>query len=150
MHTIHVEADSDASPEAVFDLLAHVETWPSWSRSAEGFRERPAPTGDPDGTGSIRVLKTGRTTSREEILAFDPGHRSSYSLLSGLPLRDYRADVDLTSRPDGGTHITWHSSFTSARPGTAWLYRAILQRFIGQTAKLLAEAAERPTLPDRG
>jgi hypothetical protein len=67
-YTIHAEADSDAPPSVVFDLLAHVETWPSWSKASAGTRERPAPTGDPDGVGSIRVLQTGRTTSREEIL----------------------------------------------------------------------------------
>jgi hypothetical protein len=149
-YTIHAEADSDAPPSVVFDLLAHVETWPSWSKASAGTRERSAPTGDPDGVGSIRVLQTGRTTSREEILEFAPGRRSSYSLLSGLPLRDYRADVDLTARPDGGTHIVWHSAFSSARFGTGWLYRSILQRFIARTARMLAEASGRATVRDRG
>ena len=104
----------------------------------------------PTGSARSACFRTGRTTSREEILEYEPGRRSSYSLLSGLPLRDYRADVDLTARPDGGTHIVWHSAFSSARFGTGWLYRSILQRFIAQTAKMLAEASERATVRDHG
>ena len=75
-----------------------------------------------------------------------PGRRLSYVLLSGLPLRNYRADVDLTPM-DGGTAIRWHSKFGAARPGTGWLYRWALGRFIRQTVHGLAEhaATERQT-----
>jgi len=61
-------------------------------------------------------------------------------LVSGLPLRDYRADVVLT--PEGtGTRIEWSSSFRPKIPGTGRLYRAGLRRFIADTARRLADAA---------
>ena len=149
-YRIHAEADSAAPPEVIFDLVAHAETWPSWSKASVGELDRPAADGDPNGVGAIRRFVTGRTTSIEEIVAFDRPHRSSYTLLSGLPLRDYRADVVMSPRPDGGTHITWDSQFRSARWGTGFLYRAALQRFIAQTAKLLAEAGDLATMGESG
>ena len=72
---------------------------------------------------------------------FDPPHRLGYDLVSGLPLRDYHADVTLT--PDGdGTHIRWHSTFSAKVPGTGTLTRLALQRFVADTAERLARAAE--------
>jgi hypothetical protein len=38
----------------------------------------------------------------------------AYELLSGLPIRDYRAGVTLAPAAEGGTAIRWRSSF---RPG---------------------------------
>ena len=71
--------------------------------------------------GALRVFRTGRTRSCEEIIALEPGKRFGYALRSGLPLRDYRAYVDLT--PDGeGTAIHWHSTFTGKVPGTGWCW----------------------------
>lgn len=73
-------------------------------------------------------------------MAFEPGRRHSCTLLSGLPVRDYVADVILT--PDGGgTEIAWHSTFEPKVPGTGWLYRAVLERFITDVAGRLATAS---------
>jgi len=66
-------------------------------------------------------------------------------LLSGLPLRDYRADVDLTPT-DGGTDIRWHSTFHPKVPGTGWIYRRALTRFIGDMVRGLAAATAAPPL----
>jgi hypothetical protein len=45
-----------------------------------------------------------------------------YALRSGLPVRGYRADVDL--EPNGqGTAIRSRSSFDPKWPGTGWLIR---------------------------
>jgi len=57
-------------------------------------------------------------TSREELVGFRPAREFSYRALSGLPIRDHRADVELSER-DGGTAITWHEDFVAARPGSA-------------------------------
>jgi uncharacterized protein YndB with AHSA1/START domain len=142
---IDVTARSTAPPETVYRLLAEGGTWPTWS-PLESFRlERPAADA-PEGVGAIRVFRTGRTTSREEIVELVPGCRLSYALLSGLPLRGYRADVDLT-QVDGGTLIRWRSSFTARVPGTGPLYRWALAKFIRRCADGLA--AHAATLADR-
>src|SRR5450755_5002355 len=77
----------------------------------------------------------------EEIVELLPERRFSYVLLSGLAIRNYRADVDL--EPTGrGTVLHWHSAFTAKVPGSGWLYRWQLARFIGQLVQGLAAHAE--------
>jgi hypothetical protein len=139
MVQIDVTAHSTADAATVYALLADGATWPTWSPIGSFELERPgAPA--PEGLGAIRVFRTGRVTSREELVELVPGRRLSYALLSGLPLRGYRADVDLT--PDStGTRIRWQSRFTPKVPGTGWLYRLMLGRFIQRTADGLAAHA---------
>jgi hypothetical protein len=63
-------------------------------------------------------------------------------VLSGLPAKNYRADVHLT--PDGeGTRITWGGSFVPKVPGTGALIRGFLIRTVGAFARRLAAEAER-------
>ena len=54
---------------------------------------------------------------REKIVVFEPPSHHAYTLLSGNPVRNYRADVRLT--PDGnGTLIRWGGTFEPIVPGT--------------------------------
>jgi uncharacterized protein YndB with AHSA1/START domain len=136
---ISVTARSTADVATVYRLLADSSGWPTWSPLETYELERPGAT-SPCGLGAIRVYRTGRYTSREEIVELVPDRRLSYTLLSGLPLRGYRADVDIS--PDGdGTVIHWRSRFTAAVPGTGWLYRLSLGRFIQRCADGLAAHA---------
>jgi uncharacterized protein YndB with AHSA1/START domain len=137
----HVEATawSAAPPASVFGLLVDGSTWPTWSgHDAAELVERGE--GDGDGVGAVRVLHRGRTRSRERIVELVPDRRLGYVLISGLPLRDYRANVDLTPER-GGTAIRWSSEFEPQRPGTGWLYRFALNRFMGTAAEALAARA---------
>jgi hypothetical protein len=139
MLRIDASAHSSADAGAVYALLADGATWPTWSPIDSFTLERPGDTAR-EGVGAIRVFRTGRITSRERLVELVPGRRLSYVLLSGLPLRDYRADVDLT--PNGtGTDIRWRSSFTAKIPGTGWLYRRQLGRFIQRMVDGLAARA---------
>ena len=79
-------------------------------------------------------------TSRERVIERVPEQRFGYELLSGLPLRDYRAAVTLTPVEEG-TRIRWRSSFVAKVPGTGWIYRLTLGRFIRQVAEGLAAHA---------
>ena len=125
-----------ADPATVYALLADGTTWPTWS-GIDSFVLREAGDGVPEGLGALREFHTGRTTSIERVVATDPGERFSYTLVKGLPLRDYRADVELTAA-DGGTSIRWHSTFLPGRPGTGRIYRWALGRFIRATVRGLA------------
>ena len=67
----------------------------------------------------MRLLERFPMKLREEIVVFEPPERMEYTLLSGMPLRDYRAEVTLS--PDGdGTEIDWRSEF-DALPGVGRL-----------------------------
>ena len=138
VQTIDVTARSAADAQTIYRLLADGHTWPAWS-PIDSFT--PGPDGHtPEAVGDIRLFRTGRTLSRERIVELVPGRRLSYELLAGLPLRGYRADVDLTPT-DGGTVIHWQSRFTAKVPGTGPLYRWALGRFIQRCADGLATHA---------
>ena len=79
---------------------------------------------------------------REEIVEYEPPHHLAYVMLSGQPVRNYRAEVDL-SPTDGGTRITWRSSFDPLVPGTGGVMRMILSRIVAGLARRLAAHAGR-------
>jgi hypothetical protein len=137
--TISKRAWTTASASEVYALLRDGATWPVWS-PLETFRlEAEGPDGG-ESLGAIRVFTTGRATSREEIVVLDADRSFGYSLLSGLPLKGYRALVDLEPR-DGGTEIHWHSTFRAKFPGTGGLYRRFLGAFIQKCVDGLAARA---------
>jgi uncharacterized protein YndB with AHSA1/START domain len=144
---ISVHAWSPATPATVYRLLRAGATWPVWSPIDSFELEREGADGG-ENLGARRVFRTGSATSREEIVELVPDRRFSYSLLSGLPLHRYRADVDLEPR-DGGTAIHWHSTFRAKWPGTGRILRRALGRFIQKCADGLAayaaETSERST-----
>lgn len=149
---IDIRTTAAASVEQVWRLLDDSSTWPSWTPIDSFVLIRP---GDGDGPGEIREFVTGRYTVREEIVERRRGSRLSYVLLSGLPLRDYRADIDLTPRGDG-THIHWHTSFESKVPGMGGLYRRglakVTRRFVDGLAEHAAatDGAQRVGAQDTG
>jgi uncharacterized protein YndB with AHSA1/START domain len=134
-----VEARSDAPVEAVWPLLAEARRWKEWTFLTRSELER---EGGPerDGVGAIRKFTRYGMGSREEVLAFDPPTHLAYAILSGFPVRNYRADVTLS--PDaGGTQIVWSATFDEKVPGSARLTELMLQRMIGKFASGLARYA---------
>jgi hypothetical protein len=99
----------------------------------------------PDGVGALRRLALGPTGSKEEVVAWDPPHHLGYAAVSGLPLRHYRADVDL-SRDGDGTIVTWRGSFDEIVPGTGPAFRLILRRMTAGFAGRVCRYAERTAL----
>ena len=133
-------ATSRASPGIVFSLLKNSDTWPRWSIFTSAELER-AGQDEPYGVGSIRVFSTATTRSREQVTELIPDQRLGYVLLSGLPLRDYRANVCLASPSGEGTLIDWTASFQCAY-GTGWFWRLFMNRVLSNMARRLAVAAE--------
>jgi uncharacterized protein YndB with AHSA1/START domain len=135
-------ARSSAPREAVWALVADATSWSDWGgwSSAELEREGTPP---PGGVHAIKKLKRFPTTTVEEVTVFEPPARLVYEMRSGLPLRGYRGEVTLTDAEGGGTDIRWRSEFEPKVPGTGGFYRRILSRFIADTVKRLAAAAER-------
>jgi len=143
LRRIHVTATTGAPARTVFALLTDSSTWPRWSpiESVELEREGDPP---PDGVGAIRRNRRGRVTGRDEIVEIADGRRFAYRSLSGLPVRDYYAVVEL-HRESGGTRIDWTSSFHPKWPGTGWVLERGLRRFLQQCADGLAkESASSP------
>jgi hypothetical protein len=139
MWEIDLAARSVADPDTVYRLVADGAQWPSFSGLGSFTLERPGES-EREGVGAIRVFRTGTVSSREQIVVAEPGRRFSYVVLSGMPVRGYRADIDLV--PDGeGTLIRWHSGFEARYPGTGRFLRWFLRRFISGLVAGLAERA---------
>lgn len=143
MQNIDVRETSSAPIDAVWALLADVDSWPRWSGVEKAERLAPG-TPAPDGLGSRRLFLTGRVRNEEEVVRFEPPHHLSYEVRGGnLPIRDYHADVTLSEGPEGGTVIEWRSTFRPKFPGTGGFVRRKLEGFIAETAQGLAAHAAR-------
>ena len=144
-HVVRAEAEGSAPIETVWQLLSSVDAWPTWSRHKLARLEHEGnPT--PDGLGAIRVLGTNPSKptkcNREEVVVFDPPTHFGYTLLSGLPLRDYRSDVRLFARGDGATRITWESHFDSGSI-SGWFWVLVVRWILKRWSADLARGAER-------
>jgi polyketide cyclase/dehydrase/lipid transport protein len=140
LQVIDETATTGADPASVYQLLADGSTWPDWS-PVDAFSLLEPGAGTPEGLGAVRLFITGRHRSRERVVECRPGEVFSYVLEQGLPLRDYRAIVTLTPAAVG-TSINWHSTFLPKVPGTGWLYRRELGKFIRRTVEGLAVASD--------
>jgi hypothetical protein len=131
-----------APREVVWDVLADVRTWSDWGdwHTTELERE-----GDPrpHGVGAIRLTARRPLTVREQVEVWDPPERFGYTLLSGLPLRDYHSLVTLTEAGDGATSIHWRSRFDVSVRGTDRLFRLLVRKTLADIAGKLAREAER-------
>ena len=140
---IDIKATSKAEPPVVYARLRDGASWPTFSQLGS-FELEAEGEGGGEGVGAIRVFRSrisGRTyTSREQIVELIPDRKLSYQLLSGLAVRDYRAEITLTPVP-GGTEIHWRSTFGPKFPGTGGLYRRSLTRLIQGIVDGLAETS---------
>jgi hypothetical protein len=136
-----VVARAAAPVDAVWPLVAEANRWKEWSFLDRSDLVR---TGvpHPDGVGAVRRFTRFGVGSREEVVAWEPPTHLGYTILSGFPVRDYRADVRLA--PDGaGTGITWSVGFDERLPGTGRVTEAVLHRIVRGFANGVARYAER-------
>ncbi len=136
-----VRSHSAAPLEVVWPLVAEGRRWKEWSFLDRTELER---TGvpEPDGVGAVRRFTRFGMGSREEVVAWDPPHHLAYTILSGFPVRNYRADVRLEPE-DGGTAISWSVGFDDRLPGAGSVVAAVLHRVVRGFATGLARYAER-------
>ena len=130
-----------ASPEIVFDLLTDHRGYSKLTplRTAELEREgEPAP----NGVGAIRVLGAIGPPLREEVLAYEAPSRFSYTLLSGLPVRNHVGTVELAPQGDG-TKITYAVRTIPTIPVVGFAVVAGIKRGINQLLNGIVAEAER-------
>jgi hypothetical protein len=133
-------ARSSAPIEVVWPLIGEAARWKEWSWMTRTYLLRPGQP-VPDGVGALRRFALGPGGSSEEVVAWDPPHHLGYIAVSGLPVRRYRADVELVS-DDGGTVVTWRGSFDALVPGTGPLIRPVLARMTRGFAVRVSRYAE--------
>ncbi|HEY5709698.1 MAG TPA: SRPBCC family protein [Solirubrobacterales bacterium] len=89
-----------APPEVVFEVLTDHRRYSELTPLRKSVLER---EGDPapNGVGAIRKLTAVGPALREEVIAYEEPRRFSYTLLSGLPVRDHVGTVELTPNGNG-------------------------------------------------
>ena len=143
-----VRVTSAAPADELYALLADAPSWRRWAGpmvTRSGWEVEPVA----NRSGGVRRLGRPPWMVREEILLADPPSRHAYRLLSGQPVRSYRAEVrlvelDPTPGAAGGTRIEWSGTVVPMVPGTGRLMAALLGRMVTGFARRLAETDERP------
>lgn len=147
MSRLHVEAEGTAraTPEVIWALVSDATQYPKWGPwSAAGYKR----LGDTSarGPGAVQWLRSSRrsylrhVTSIERILEVDEGRRLSYTVIGGIPVRNYLAEITLTPTADG-TRVRWAASWDDTLSGRIVLRG--LRAFYPEMMADLVAAAER-------
>lgn len=140
MASFTLQREIAAPPAVVFDVLTdhrgYAEITPI--RKVELERE-----GDPapNGVGAIRVLRSVGPPLREEVLAYEKPSRFSYTLLSGLPVRNHVGTVELTSNGKG-TKVVYAVRTHPTVPVVGAVVVAAVKQGVGQLLNGVAKESE--------
>lgn len=149
---VSAERTARAAPEAVWALVSDATRYPEWGPWRAARYQRPGDAA-PRGPGAVQWLQSSRRyflrypVSVEKILEVDEGRSLSYTVIGGIPVRNYRAEVTLTPVADG-THIRWVCSM-DATPRGRLVWRG-LRTLYPEIVEALAVAAERQDAPAAG
>jgi uncharacterized protein YndB with AHSA1/START domain len=141
MASFTYERQVAAPPEVVFDVLTDHRRYSEITplRRAELEREGEP---EPNGLGAIRVLSLAGPPMREEVIAYERPYRFSYTILSGLPVRDHVGTVEL-SPGDGGTKVVYAIRTTPTVPLAGFAVVAVLRQGIKTLLGGVAKESER-------
>lgn len=130
-----------APPEIVFDVLTDHRRYADLTplRKSELEREgEPAP----NGVGAIRKLSAVGPPLREETIVYERPTRFSYTLLSGLPVRDHVGTVAM--EPNGqGTRVTYAVRTQPTLPLVGGAVVAVVKQGVTQLLNGVSAEAER-------
>ena len=82
--------DLEATPEAVFDILADGESWPQWF---DGIKRVAWTSPEPKGVGTTRTVTLTTMTAHEHFLAWERGRRFAFRF-DGLSRPLWRAGIE--------------------------------------------------------
>ena len=102
---IETSAESAASPDAVFAVLADHERWLEWFPSVKTVTV----IGEAAGVGARRRVAIPGATVDEEFIVWEPGVRWAFTGIAAKPgvLRSLVEDCRLEPLPSGGTSISY-------------------------------------------
>jgi uncharacterized protein YndB with AHSA1/START domain len=89
-----------APAETVFEVLTDHRRYSELTPLRKSELEREGET-DVNGVGAIRKLTVIGPPMREEVIAYEAPSRFSYTVLSGLPVRDHVGTVELSADGSG-------------------------------------------------
>lgn len=140
--TVEAHGSAVAGPELVWPLVANAASYAEWGAwEASGDRDLAGKaSGD---AGTTRWMRYHNTTTVEQVLEVEAGRRLVYTVLSGIPVHNYRAEVTLTPTATG-TDIRWTAEWDRSLLGR--VVHRTLRTFYPQMMALLVAVAERSAL----
>jgi len=141
---VSATAQSTASAEAVFALLAAGETWPNWAPIKTYALHTPGVDGG-ESVGAVRQWNSGLMMNLEQIVELQAPTKFAYTLKQSklVAVKNYRADVDIVPTATGCS-VTWSSVFDPKLAGTGWFWKFALGKLISQLAAGVAAYAAKP------
>ena len=140
---VEAEGTSLADVDAVWALVADANTYAQWGPWNDGGYDPPAR--GPSLPGAVQWFRFGRrTTSVEKILEVDAPLRIVYTVLRGMPVKNYRAEVTLTPNVPNGTSIRWTATWENTLMGRLVrrklqkVYRQVMVALVAETDRLHA------------
>jgi uncharacterized protein YndB with AHSA1/START domain len=131
-----------APPETVFAVLTDHRRYSELTQLRKSELEREGEA-DPNGVGAIRKLTVVGPPMREEVIAFEAPSRFSYTVLSGLPVRDHVGTVELTAE-NGRTKMVYAVRTQPTLPVVGFaVVAAIKQAIKGLIGGVAAESERR-------
>lgn len=130
-----------APPETVFEVLTDHRRYKELTPLRKSVLEREG-TPTADGVGAIRKLSAVGPPLREEVIAYEPSSRFSYTLLSGLPVRDHVGTVELTPN-GGGTKMVYAVRTQPTVPVVGAVVVAAVKQGVKQLVEGIVKESER-------
>jgi hypothetical protein len=146
-HAVEASEISRAPRDKVWAVVADLKGWKDWGPwELSDVVQEGSP--DPNGVGAVRLIRADKRsfgrkpTLREQVNVFEPPQRFGYTVLKGMPVKNYQATVTLTEAGEG-TEIVFHIEFDPAFPGVGGITRSALETFGADATERLAREAER-------
>jgi uncharacterized protein YndB with AHSA1/START domain len=142
---VAAEGTTRAALETVWSLVADANSYPRWGPWRDGGY-RSASSG-PSHVGSIQWFRYGRRSlTVEEILEVDEPRRLAYTVVKGLPVKGYRAEVVLTPTGSNGTAVRWSASWDQTILGRI-VQRRLRQVYVQVVNDLVGAADQQASIP---
>lgn len=124
----------DMPPEKAWEVFSAFTSLSIPSVSVDTEQE-----GDPaaNGVGAIRRID-GKI--RERLESMDPPNAYTYTVLSGVPIKDHLGRVEIKPQ-DGKALVNWSVRFNPKLPGTGWLIKNVYQKTLNKMIDELEASA---------
>ena len=129
-------------PETVFEVLTDHAGYSKLTPLRKSELERPGEV-DPNGVGAIRRLTAVGPPMREEVIAYEAPSRFSYTVLSGLPVRNHVGTVELAADAGGGTKMVYAIRTQPTLPVVGFAVVAVVKQAVKGLIDGIAKESER-------
>ena len=152
MARLHAEAEriARADPDTVWPLVSDAARYPEWGPWSSCEYQRPGDA-SPHGTGAVYRLRSSHRylgrypVSVEKVLEAEEGRFLAYTVVGGIPVRNYRAEVTLAPA-QGGTRIRWSAGWDATLAGR-FVHRGLSKLYPEVVAAVAAAAEKQAAAP---